>query len=118
MTHRWDVGAACPSPRRARTSPWPACCIALQARWSSLNLTTPVQSALPGRHLLPNATGDFDALAKVMASTHQLVDMWAAYGIVQAFTLLLLVARCGTTPCLALLGAHRKAAHRAICRSL
>ena len=48
---------------------------------------------MPGRNLLPNATGDLGTLAGVMASTHQLVDMWTLYGIIQAFTLVLLVAR-------------------------
>ena len=67
----------------------------MQARWSSLNLTAPSQSAMPGRHLLPDAPADeLGALAGVMASTHRLVQMWTAYGIVQAFTLVLLVARC------------------------
>jgi hypothetical protein len=65
----------------------------VQASWSSLNLTAPSQSSYPGRYLLPNATGDFDTLAGVMASTHKLVDMWTTYGIIQAFTLVLLVAR-------------------------
>ena len=70
-----------------------AICTTLQASWKSLNLTTPPQPSFPGRYLLPNATGDFDSLARVMASTHNLVDMWTTYGIIQAFTLVLLVAR-------------------------
>ena len=105
-----DVGAAClPIAPLCSHVPWAARCIAPQARWSSLNLTVPVQSALPGRHLLPNAIGDF-ALAGAMASTHQLVDMWAVYGIVQTFTLLLLVARYGTPPLLGLLAAPQQPA--------
>jgi hypothetical protein len=72
----------------------------------SLNLTTPSQSSLPGRHLLPDATGDFDTLAGVMASTHELVDMWFTYGIIQVFALVLLVARCAYCSTVCYPGAH------------
>ena len=65
----------------------------VQARWSALNLTTPSQPSMPGRNQLPDAPEQLTPLAGAMASTHQLVGMWAAYGIIQAFTLVLLVAR-------------------------
>lgn len=45
------------------------------------------------RHLLPDAGDEMAELAAVLAKTHAMADTWTAYGIIQAFVIIMLIAR-------------------------
>jgi hypothetical protein len=53
----------------------------------------PLQSGVPGRWLLPDADGDFDALAGLMAGVGSMAQLWVAYSLLQDIVLILLVLR-------------------------
>ncbi|KAG2451339.1 hypothetical protein HYH02_003943 [Chlamydomonas schloesseri] len=67
---------------------------------AELNVSEPLQAGDPGRYLLPDsvaAAGQMENLADVMSGAQDLSDLWAAYGLMQAFTLILLIARLLST---------------------
>ncbi|PNW72097.1 hypothetical protein CHLRE_16g682550v5 [Chlamydomonas reinhardtii] len=67
---------------------------------AELNISEPLQAGDPGRYLLPDAAvaaGQMEALADVMGSAQELSDLWAAYGLIQAITLILLIGRLLST---------------------
>jgi hypothetical protein len=53
----------------------------------------PVRPGDAGRWLLPDADGDWDDWASLMAAVHSMVDLWAAYTLFQGIILVLLVFR-------------------------
>jgi hypothetical protein len=55
----------------------------------------PLQPGMAGRWLLPDADGDFDALAGLMAGVGSMAQLWVAYSLLQGIVLILLVLRWG-----------------------
>jgi hypothetical protein len=53
----------------------------------------PLQSGVAGRWLLPDADGDFDRLAALMAGVGSMAQLWVAYSLLQGIVLILLVVR-------------------------
>jgi hypothetical protein len=53
----------------------------------------PLQPGVAGRWLLPDADGDFDALAGLMAGVGSMAQLWVAYSLLQGIVLILLVLR-------------------------
>lgn len=47
-----------------------------------------------GRWLLPDADGDWDEWAGLMADVHSMAGLWAAYTLLQGIILVLLIFRC------------------------
>jgi hypothetical protein len=54
----------------------------------------PLQPGVPGRWLLPDADGDFDQLAGLMAGVSNMAQLWVAYSLLQGIVLIMLVVRC------------------------
>ncbi|KAG2430825.1 hypothetical protein HXX76_009800 [Chlamydomonas incerta] len=79
---------------------YPAAREALQRTAAELNISEPLRAGDPGRYLLPDsaeAAGQMDSVADVMTKAEELSDLWAAYGLMQAVTLILLIARLLST---------------------
>jgi hypothetical protein len=55
----------------------------------------PLQPGVAGRCLLPDADGDFDALAGLVAGVSSMAQLWVAYSLLQGILLIMLVIRCG-----------------------
>jgi hypothetical protein len=53
----------------------------------------PLQPGVAGRWLLPDADGDFDRLAALMAGVGSMAQLWVAYSLLQGIVLILLVVR-------------------------
>jgi hypothetical protein len=53
----------------------------------------PLQPGAPGRWLLPDADGDFDQLAGLLAGVSSMAQLWVAYSLLQGIVLMMLVIR-------------------------
>jgi hypothetical protein len=53
----------------------------------------PLQPGVAGRWLLPDADGDFDALAGLVAGVSSMAQLWVAYSLLQGILLIMLVIR-------------------------
>jgi hypothetical protein len=53
----------------------------------------PLQPGVAGRWLLPDADGDFDALAGLMAGVGSMAQLWVSYSLLQGIVLILLALR-------------------------
>lgn len=68
----------------------------LRAAAAALGLDTPAAPGDPGRWLLPaQDAGEWEALNGVLTEARRLVDLWVAYGMVQAVVIIVLILRCG-----------------------
>ncbi len=68
----------------------------LRAAATALGLDMPTAPGDPGRWLLPaQDAGEWEALNGVLTEARRLVDLWVAYGMVQAVVIIVLILRCG-----------------------